>query len=90
LATVTHIIVRELIKEDTEIALPHLEEIEPFTLEAPHTVKMEFLHTGLADVVEIVPFVKRTVQLTISFVTDDVMECYQLIRSSIMIAGSVS
>jgi D-amino peptidase len=59
-------------------------------MEAPYMVKIEFLHTGLADAVEILPFVKRTGPLTISFITSDALECYQLIRSSIMIAGSVS
>jgi len=81
---------RELIKEGTKKALLQREEIKPFTMEAPYTVKMVFLHTGQADAVEIVPFVKRTGPLTISFVTSDVLECYQLIRSSIMIASTVS
>lgn len=81
---------RERIKEGTIEALLRREEIKPFVMEAPYTVTIEFLHTGLADATEIVPFVKRTGPLTISFVTNDVLECYQMIRSSIMIASSIS
>lgn len=79
---------RELIKEGTKKAILHYEQIKPFSIEPPYTVKVEFLHTGLADAVEILPFVKRTEPLTISFNSNDILECYRLIRSSIMLAGS--
>lgn len=80
---------RELIKESTKKALLDYKEIKPFILEGPYHVNMKFLHTGLADAVEILPFVKRVNPLTISFSTTDVLACYQLIRSAIMMASTV-
>jgi D-amino peptidase len=48
---------------------------------------MRFLHTGLADAVEILPFVERVDPLTVEFSGDDVLGCYRLVRSLIMMAG---
>lgn len=81
---------RNLIKEGTKKALLDYKKIKPFTLDSPYLVKMEFLHSGFADAVEIFPFVKRETPLSISFESNDILDCYQLIRSSIMIASSIS
>ena len=80
---------RELIKEETKKAILHYDQIQPFSIEPPYTVKVEFLHTGHVDAVEILPFVKKTDPLTISFNSNDILDCYRLIRSLIMLAGSV-
>jgi len=84
------VIAREMIKKGTKKALLSPEKISPYILESPFTVKVTFLHTGLADAVEILPFMERLDPLTISFVAGDALECYQLIRSSIMMASSIS
>ena len=83
------VIARELIKEGTKKALLDFEHSQPFTMEAPFTVKMEFLNTGLADAVEILPIMQRVDPLAIEFVTNDMLDCYRLIRSSIMLASTV-
>ncbi|MFC5589603.1 M55 family metallopeptidase [Sporosarcina soli] len=83
-------VARELIKEGTQKAMKNHEDITPFTMEPPFIVRMEFLNTGLADAVEILPIVKREGPLTISFVMNDMLDCYRMIRSAIMMAGSVS
>lgn len=84
------VLARELIKESTEKALLACSEISPYRIEPPYIVKMTFLNTGQAAAVEILPYVKKLGPLEISFVCTDILECYQLIRSSIMIAGSIS
>ena len=81
---------RALIKEGTKTAMENFEAIQPFTMAPPYRVKMAFLHTGLADAVEILPIVTRIDPLTISFTTDNVLASYQLIRSAIMMAASSS
>ncbi|MEI4769081.1 M55 family metallopeptidase [Psychrobacillus sp. FJAT-51614] len=81
---------RELIKEGTKKAILHYGQIKPFTIDPPYTIKIEFLNTGFTDAVEILPFVKRIEPLAISFENDNLLECYRLIRSSIMIASSTS
>lgn len=87
----THpVLARELIKEGTKSALLACNEISPYRIDSPYTVKMTFLNTGQADAVEILPYVKKIAPLEISFVCKDILECYQLIRSSIMIADSIS
>ncbi|CAM3274097.1 M55 family metallopeptidase [Filibacter tadaridae] len=81
---------RELIREGTKKALQNYKKVKPFTMTAPYTINIEFINTGFADAVEILPFTQRTGPLTVSYEGSNIIECYQLIRSSIMIAGSVS
>jgi D-amino peptidase len=78
---------REVVKEVTKKVLMDYKDIKPFVLEGPYRVEMKFLHTGLADAVEILPFVERVDPLTVAFSGDDVLGCYRLIRSLIMMAG---
>lgn len=80
---------RDLIQEGTKKALLDYKEIKPFTLDSPYLVQIEFLHTGYADAVDILPYVNRETPLSISFTSNDILDCYQLIRSSIMIASSI-
>lgn len=81
---------RDLIKDGSKKALLDYKKIKPFTLNSPYLVNVEFLHSGYADAVEILPYVKRETPLSISFISDDILDCYRLIRSSIMIASSIS
>ncbi|KXH84077.1 M55 family metallopeptidase [Sporosarcina sp. HYO08] len=83
------IVARELIKKGTTQAIKGRNDVPPFKIEPPYSVKISFLHTGLADAVEILPMVQRVDPLTISFVMRDFLDCYRMIRSTIMMAGAV-
>lgn len=80
---------RELIKRGTKQAIDNRRGILPFKTQPPYFVKMSFLNTGLADAVEILPMVKREGPLAISFVMEDFLDCYRMIRSTIMMASAV-
>ncbi|ASK62333.1 peptidase M55 [Virgibacillus phasianinus] len=79
---------QSIIKEKSTTAMSLKDKIDPFVVEGPLTVEVEFLNTGLADAAEILPVVKRITPLSVSFETDDVLECYRFIRSLIMMASS--
>ncbi|MBD7909041.1 M55 family metallopeptidase [Sporosarcina gallistercoris] len=77
------------IQQGAKRSLEHIGGQIPFAMDGPFAVEIEFLNTGYADAVEIVPIYERSNPLTVSFTNDDWLHCYRLIRGAIMIANSV-
>lgn len=80
---------RKLLQRSTKAALGKVAEVQPFVMTGPFTVKIELLHTGFADAIEILPCYKRESADTISFFSEEWLDCYRMIRGAIMIANSV-
>lgn len=78
-----------LIQQKTSESLKEIGSQTPLHMDGPFTVEIEFLNTGFADAVEIVPLYERCNSLTVSFTNEDWLHCYRLIRGAIMIANSV-
>lgn len=80
---------RQLIQETAKNSLQRLDEIAPYTLPGPYKIEIEFLTTGYADAVEIIPMYERKDASTICFTQEDWLISYRMIRGAIMIANSV-
>ncbi|WP_432354472.1 M55 family metallopeptidase [Sporosarcina sp. A2] len=80
---------KRLIEQGTKRALEGVSGKTPFKMEGPYIVEIEFLNTGYADAVEIVPVYERIDPLTVRFTNNNWLHCYRFIRGAIMIANSV-
>lgn len=78
-----------LIQQKTSESLKDIGSQTPFNMDGPFTIEIEFLNTGFADAVEIVPLYERSNPVTVRFTNEDWLHCYRLIRGAIMIAHSV-
>jgi D-amino peptidase len=74
---------QNLIKSETFKAIENRKNIEPFVLGTSLQVELSFLHSGQADIAEILPVVKRITPNTVTFTTKSILEAYRYIRSMI-------
>jgi D-amino peptidase len=78
---------QDRIQRETFNAIKNRDRIKPFVLSTPLQVELSFLHTGLADVAEILPTVKRIDPNTVTFTTTSILEAYRYIRSLIIMVS---
>ncbi|MDF0726527.1 M55 family metallopeptidase [Cytobacillus sp. S13-E01] len=79
---------QNIIKRETISAIKKRLEIIPFMIDSTAQVELSFLHTGQADIAEILPYVTRVNQITVSFCSKNIIEAYQIIRSLIIMAST--
>ncbi|APC49550.1 peptidase M55 [Virgibacillus halodenitrificans] len=78
----------EKIRSMTLQAIKERVNNKPYLIQAPLHVEVSFMHTGLADIAETLPVVKRVDHLTVAINTDTIIDAYRYIRSLIMMVGS--
>lgn len=79
---------RILIKEGAIEALKNLKQFKPFKISPPIILRVAFINTGMTEMAELVPGVKRIDGRTVSFVSDDYLEAFKALRAMITLAGT--
>ncbi|WP_245835836.1 M55 family metallopeptidase [Virgibacillus ndiopensis] len=79
----------EIIKLKTMEGIKNTNRINPLIIEGPFEVEISFLHSGQADIAEILPIVKRNDPTSVTFNIETIPDVYRYIRSLIMMVGSV-
>ena len=82
-------VAQSTIQQAAKKSLERLHDIHPYVIDGPYVVEIEFLNTGFADAVEILPIYNRKNAKAIQFTNDDWQSSYRLIRGAIMVAHSV-
>lgn len=77
----------KVIKQKTRDGVKKIEEIEDFTINGPLEIEVFFLNTGLADIAEILPIVKRSSPNSVTLKANTILEAYRFIRSLIMMVS---
>jgi D-amino peptidase len=77
-----------LIKEGASKALKNLKQFKPFKINPPIKLDVEFINTGMTEMAELVPGTKRIDGRTVSFVSDDYLEAFKVLRVMITLAGT--
>lgn len=73
----------DLIQNEAYYAIKNKDSIKPFVLGESLEVELSFLHSGLADIAEILPTVNRKDPNTVTFTASNILEAYRYIRSLI-------
>lgn len=79
---------RELIREGASRALKNLKRFRPFKIKPPVKLDVEFIHTGMAEMAELLPGTRRINGRTVSFATNDYLEAFRALRAMITLAGT--
>lgn len=77
---------QELIQNKTKIALGKKGKIKPFKMKPPYRFDVNFLRSSMADGAELIPQVERTGGRSVSFVIDDYIKGFKLLRALIYLA----
>lgn len=79
------------VKRKVKNALKKFEsgKIKPFKIRGNLNVEMDFMHSGMADIAEIMPGSKRISPRTLSYRAKDIIEAFKAIRTWINLAGTV-
>jgi len=81
---------RKLIKDGVMEALTKRESIHPFIFKPPIKVKIQYVESLMVDAISFIPIIERINGRTVSFVLDDYLQTFRLIRASIFIANGLS
>jgi D-amino peptidase len=79
---------RTLIRDGASKALKNLKQFKPFRLNPPIKLEVAFINTGMTEMAELIPEVKRIDGRTVSFVSDDYLEAFKVLRAMITLAGT--
>lgn len=79
---------RALIREAAKEALGRVPEFRPFLIPPPITLEIGFANTGMTEMPELIPGVKRTDGLTLSFQSNNYLETYKVLRVMISLSAS--
>lgn len=79
---------QELIQKKTKLALEKRNIIKPYKLRPPYRIELNFLRSYMADAAELVPQVERTGGRSVSFVSEDFIEGFKLLRALIYLGRS--
>jgi D-amino peptidase len=79
---------QRLIREAARGAVRRAGEFKPFRLNAPYTLRLKFLNSGMADGASLMPGVNRVDGLTIEYASSDMRELYRGMRAAIALAGT--
>ncbi len=77
---------QELIQKKTKIALEKGKKTKPFKMKPPYRFEVNFLRSSMADGAELIPQVERTGGRSVSFVIDDYIKAFKLLRALIYLA----
>jgi len=81
-------LIREAAEEALRVALPR-GEVRPFIVDKPASYEIRFQNTGMADMAELVPGVRRLDDLTVAFAHDDLVVAFRAVRAMIYLAGVI-
>lgn len=79
---------RKLIKEGAVEALKSVTKFKPFRIEPPIRFEITFMHTGMTEMAELIPKVKRLDDRTLTYTSDDLIEAFKTFRAMIALAGT--
>lgn len=77
-----------LIKDGASRALKNLKQFKPFKVSPPIRLEVALINTGMTEMAELVPGVKRIDGRTVSFVSGDYLEAFKALRAMITLAGT--
>lgn len=80
---------RKLIKAGAKSALLKVRNFKPLIISPPIELKTIFFNTGMADIAEMIPNVKRKDGRTVSFSAKDILEAHKVFRAMIALAGTL-
>jgi D-amino peptidase len=78
---------RRRLKDAAREALARRPRAEPFRINAPYAVEVDFHNSGQAELPTMLPGVKRTSARSVSFGAGDTIEAFKLLRAIIALAG---
>ncbi|WP_139491609.1 M55 family metallopeptidase [Brevibacillus dissolubilis] len=82
---------RETIREQAKLSLHNAKNIQPLLAQKPLELRIEFSHTGEAEMVSIIPGTTYHVGTTeVSYMARDQYDLYKTMRAMINLAGTVS
>lgn len=79
---------REAISQGAAAALKLVGTIPPYRLVRPIEIELEFINSGMADIAELVPGVRRLDGVTTRFIADDMLEAFKAMRAQVYLAGT--
>ncbi|MCL4425470.1 MAG: M55 family metallopeptidase [Firmicutes bacterium] len=79
---------REAISRGAGEALKIIGSIPPYRLVRPIEIELKFINSGMADVAELVPGVRRLDGVTTRFIADDMLEGFKAMRAQVYLAGT--
>jgi len=79
---------RALIKKGAKKALKNVQKFKPFKIKPPIKVDVSFIHTGMTEMAELLPGVRRISGRTVSFVSEDYLEAFKALRAMITLAAT--
>jgi len=79
---------REAIKRGAISALKRRSEMRPFNLKPPIEMKIKLMNAGMADVVELIPEVKRIAPRVVAYTSDDFLKVYKAFTAMVTLANS--
>jgi len=78
----------KLIKEAASKALKNLRQFKPYKIKPPIKLEIVFVNTGMTQMAELVPTVKRTNGRTVSFTSNDYLETFKAMNAMIELAAT--
>ena len=79
---------RKLIKEGASKALRRLNDFKPFKVDSPVKLEVVFIHTGMADMAELIPGAERMDGRTLVFTSNDFITAFKALRAMLILAGT--
>jgi D-amino peptidase len=80
--------VRGEIRKKARYAVETIHRFMPFQIDPPLEMNMRFLHSHMADRVELIPEIHRTSARTVTYGCDDFPELYKMMRAMILLAST--
>ncbi|MEE8443119.1 MAG: M55 family metallopeptidase, partial [Dehalococcoidia bacterium] len=78
-----------LIRQRAKRAVERRREIAPVVYEVPVTMTIQFTYSVMADVAELIPGVKRSDGMTVSYTSSDYLEAFKCILAMTFMASQV-
>ncbi len=78
---------RNLIQEAAKRAVERFDQFEPFVLEQPITLQLQFPRTPMADACELIPGVERLSGMTIAYQAESMVKAYKILQAFIGLAS---
>lgn len=79
---------QRLIKEKAFKALSRLGSFKPFIINPPIELEVSFIHTGMIEMAELLPGVRRMDGRSLSITLSDYLEAFKALRAMITLAGT--
>lgn len=79
---------RTLIKQGATNAINNIRKFKPFIENPPIKLEIRFIHTGMTEMAELLPNVKRIDGRTISCVSNNYLEIFKALRTMLILAAT--